>query len=397
MSWSFFGLSAAAIVFLGTFRGAARQLAFLVINVVFIAGLLLGPLGAISSVSFVLLGYGLVTWIRRHPGPALPLSIAFYTLLFAYMRRYDFVDWILPDPLVARVLATAGLSFLFFKVLHVMIDARAGTLGRFDFTTYLNYCLNFTSFAMGPIQRYQDFREQWDGERSAIPTSLEAHMDAVLRVLVGLVKVYVIAVWLYPKGLQPDTNLAELRLAGLLVECYAFYFYLYMNFSGYCDVVIGVGSLMGVRPPENFNLPFMARNISDFWLRQHRSLTLWLTDYVFTPTYKALLSRSGTAAHPLAAACAALMLTMLVSGLWHGTTLSFLLFGLVHGLWFVIYRVWDTWLTRTMGRKSLRRWRERWWVRACGIGLTFNAAALTFIFFQVSPESLMALIRGWVQ
>jgi membrane protein involved in D-alanine export len=151
---------------------------------------------------------------------------------------------------------------------------------------------------------------------------------------------------------------------------------------------------MGVRPPENFNMPFLARNISDFWLRQHRSLTLWLTDYVFTPSYKAALSSPRSAGHPLASAVACLMLTMLVSGLWHGTTLSFLLFGIVHGLLFVIYRIWDHLMTKRLGKRGLREWRQRRWVHAMGIVLTFNATAFAFIFFQVRPDSLIAALRG---
>ena len=216
----------------------------------------------------------------------------------------------------------------------------------------------------------------------------------MIRVLIGLLKAYVVAPWVLPAALQPDENLLVLSLPGLAFRCYAFYVYLYMNFSGYCDVVIGVGSLMGVRPPENFNKPFVARNISDFWLRQHRSLTLWLTDYVFTPTLKTTLTRPFGARHPLAATNLSLMLTMLVSGLWHGTTVSFLLFGIVHGLWFVIYRLWDELLIRRMGRQGVRVWRQQRWVHAGGIVLTFNATAFTFIFFQVRPESLIAAWRG---
>jgi D-alanyl-lipoteichoic acid acyltransferase DltB (MBOAT superfamily) len=397
LSPAFLALSVTAILLLGLLRGAARQAAFLAINLVFVAGLVLGWVGAVSSVSFVLFGYLLIQLTRRYAGVGLGAGVVVFTVVFVYMRRYDFLEWILPDALLTRALATAGLSFLFFKILHVMIEARSDTLGRFDFPTYLNYCLNFTTFTMGPIQRYQDYREQWDGERPAIALNFEAHLDALLRVLRGLVKVYVLAAWLLPKALSPDENLLQLSLPGLLVRCYAFWFYLYFNFSGYCDVVIGVGSLMGVRPPENFNMPFLARNISDFWLRQHRSLTLWLTDYVFTPSYKAALSRSRSAGHPLASAVACLMLTMLVSGLWHGTTLSFLLFGIVHGLWFVIYRIWDHLMTKWLGRRGLREWRQRRWVHATGVVLTFNATAFAFIFFQMRPDSLIAALRGMLE
>ena len=391
---TFVSISIAAILCLGILEGRARQFAFLALNCWFVFSLFAGTTGAISSIAFVLLGFVLVSLIRRSPDAGLPLAVVVFTAVFVYMRDYDFLRWILPPDLMTNAFATIGLSFLLFKILHLMIDARSDTLGRFDLATYLNYCLNFTTFMMGPIQRYQDFREQWDGEKEAIPLEFEAHLDAVIRVLVGLLKAYVVAPFVLPAALRPDENLLILSLPGLALRCYAFYVYLYMNFSGYCDVVIGVGSLMGVRPPENFNKPFLARNISDFWLRQHRSLTLWLTDYVFTPTLKTMLTRNFGARHPLAAANLSLMLTMLVSGLWHGTTVSFLLFGIVHGLWFVIYRSWDELLIQRMGRKGVREWRQRGWVHAVGIVLTFNATAFTFVFFQVRPESLIAAWRG---
>jgi D-alanyl-lipoteichoic acid acyltransferase DltB (MBOAT superfamily) len=396
LSPEFLTLSIVAIVVLGVLRGPGRQTTFLGLNLVFVAVLLLGPVLAASSIGFVLIGYALVRVVQRFPETTLAPAITAYTLLFMYMRDYDFLHWLLPEALLTSTLATVGLSFLFFKVLHVMIDARSGTLGRFDLPTYLNYSLNFTTFMMGPIQRYQDYREQWDGERAAIPLNFEAHLDALLRILIGFVKAYILAAWLLPRALQPTQNLLDLSLWSFMLKCYVFYFYLYMNFSGYCDVVIGIGSLMGVRPPENFNMPFMARNISDFWLRQHRSLTLWLTDYVFTPAFKRVLSGAWGARHSLAAACTCLMLTMLVSGLWHGTTVSFLLFGIVHGLWFVIYRVWDAILTRQIGRKRVRNWREHKLVHIGGIVLTFNATAFTFVFFQVRPDSLMQAYRGFV-
>ena len=89
--------------------------------------------------------------------------------------------------------------------------------------------------------------------KEAIPLRFEAHLDAILRILLGLVKIYILAEWFQGRALRPNTDLVELSLLGLFVKVYAFYFFLYLNFSGYCDVVIGVGSLMGVKPPENFN------------------------------------------------------------------------------------------------------------------------------------------------
>jgi membrane protein involved in D-alanine export len=113
---------------------------------------------------------------------------------------------------------------------------------------------------------------------------------------------------------------------------------------------------------------------------------LWLTDYVFSPMYKTLLTLPRLAGAPLLAANLALAVTMLVSGLWHGTTASFLIFGTIHGVWLVIFRTWDTWLMRAFGRGRVRHWRQRWPVRAAGMTLTFHAAALAFVFFALDVD-----------
>lgn len=396
LSPGFLGLALAAIVLLPALRGRARQIAFIAINLAFIWGVLLGAASTLGVLVFSLLGYALarIAFARRRT--PLLVALALYIALFVYLQRYDFLYWLLPDGALPRFLSTVGLSFLFFKIVHVVIDAYSGTLERLDPLTYLNYCLNFATFAMGPIQRFQDYRAQWDGEQSALPDRFEPHLDAVARVLVGLVKVYVFAPFFETRAFQPDTDLAALNLTGFVVQSYAFWIFLFLNFSGYCDAVIGIGSLFGVRPPENFNKPYLARNISDFWQRQHRSLTLWLTDYVFTPLYKKLLSTSRFTRHRLLAANLSLAATMVVSGLWHGTTISFLLFGLAHAACFVVYHTWDAILQRKFGRRRVQRMRENWFVRAGGIFLTFNATAFTFVFFRLSPDALLGAIRTLV-
>lgn len=394
MSTTFVALSITAVIMLTLFKGIARQMVFLVANVVFLWVLLLGAQGTLSTVAFCLLGYIIVCLILWRPRWCFMPGIIAYVLLFVYMQNYDFLGFILPEGMLIRILRTIGLSFLFFKVLHILIEVRSGTLGRLEFLTYLNYCLNFTTFMMGPIQRFQDYHKQWYKQEQAIPLRFESHIDAILRILVGLLKAYVLASFVESWALRHDTNLLKLSLQGWFIKVYAFYFFLYFNFSGYCDVVIGIGSLIGVRPPENFNKPFLATNISDFWLRQHRSLTLWLTDYVFSPLYKMFLETRWVSSRPLLSANVALLLTMVVSGLWHGTTLSFLLFGIAHGVFLIVYRTWDTLSKRWLGKKGLHKLRMRWEVKAASIFLTFNATAFAFVFFRIDTNQILKLLRA---
>ena len=397
MSFSFlsakFVLFAVTSVFLLTLlRGLPRQAVFLFLNVSFLWLFVLGPVGTLSTIIFSLFGYVLVQmhfmWGRLKIAYTLPLLVG----IFLYMRDYEILHWVLPSSVLTDILSTIGLSFLFFKIIHVIVDVRGDVLDRPDFLTYINYCLNFTTFVMGPIQRFHDYRDQWTGKKNAIELTFEAHLDAVIRIVFGLIKAYILAQLFYTYALKPDTDILGLDAVSLLIQAYCFFFYLYLNFSGYCDIVIGIGSLFGVRPPENFNLPFIAQNISDFWLRQHRSLTLWLTDYVFSPAYKRGLGSTMLSGRPVMAGNIALLVTMLVSGIWHGTTIGFLIFGLMHGVYLVIYHSWDHLLASKLGKKNAIRLRKHWISRVIGIVLTFNATSFAFIFFQVDTPSLMASI-----
>jgi D-alanyl-lipoteichoic acid acyltransferase DltB (MBOAT superfamily) len=391
MSPSLLALAAMTAILMATLAGPARKMVLLAANVVFLWGLLLGPVGTLSTVLFAVLGYALTLAILRSPGLGFVLGLPAYVALFVYMRNYDFLHWFVPGSLLTSTLATVGLSFMFFKVVHVLIEARSGTLGPLGLLTYLDYTLNFTTFMMGPIQRYQDFSAQLEGRETAVPLTFEGHLDALLRVAVGFGKVYLLAPW-FAYYLPENADVLAMSWRGLLVNVYGFYFFLYLNFAGYCDVMIGLAALLGLRPPENFDKPFLARNISDFWLRFHRSLTAWLTTYVFSPAYKWALGTRWLGSRPLLATNLALLLTMLVSGLWHGTTVSFLLFGLAQGIYFAVFRTWDTLLLRLLGRQRLREWRAWWPVHVAGVFITFHAVAFSLIFFRLRPEAALALL-----
>lgn len=396
LSLPFLTFALVATVVVASTRGGLRQAAFLAVNLFFLDVLLLGPVGTSSTLAFALTGWAIVRLARRSARWTLLLAFPVYTAAFVYMRDYGFVHWILPESILTDVLATVGLSFLFFKVLHVAIESESGTLGDVDFVTYLNYCLNFTTFMMGPIQRYQDHREQWLDASKAIPLTLEAHLGAVLRVLFGLFRAFVLGAWLDGYLMPAGTDVFSLSSSEIVVHVYAFYFFLYCNFGGYCDVAIGLGSLLGVRPPENFDHPYLSRNVSEFWQRQHRSLTLWLTDYIFTPSFKKALGVPWLRTRRTLAMSLALMLTMLVSGLWHGTTVGFLLFGLTHGVYLVVYHVWDAMLVKRLGRKRTREIRKHPLAIAFGIFLTFNATAFAFVFFQMGARQGLAVLERLV-
>ena len=389
LSYEFLLISLAAIVFVRATHGALRQLVFLGLSAWYVHRFL-GPVGSGSTLAFCLVGFAAARVVRVRPRLT-GICVLGLTAAFVYMQNYTFLGIVLPESARTRLLATAGLSFLFFKILHVVIDSASATVSRFSLSDYLCYCLNFTTFLMGPIQRFQDFDRQWSGREEPLADGFEPHLDALNRILRGLVKKYVLAEALAPYALLPGADVDGLGLGSGLLGTYAFYVFLYLDFSGYCDVVIGIGSLMGVRPPENFRFPFLSANVSEYWLRVHRSLTLWLTDYLFNPMLARFLrssERPGEACWPVPTAAA---ITMVIAGLWHGTTGNFLLFGVIHAVYLAVYRLFERWLGRRIGRARLRGWRQKWWWRWPSVFLTLQLTSTAYLFFILEIKDLQTL------
>lgn len=384
-SWSFVLLAGAAILTLPIASGSVRTAAFLVLNAAF-ASSYWGLVAVPVAVGFLLLGYGAARVANGRGSLALAALLLLLIATFTYLRGYT-IGWTTPrNDMPAGIIAIVGLSFLFFKMVHVVIDASSGVISPPSLPHYLNYCLNFTTLLMGPIQRLQDFTAQWNDQRSVERLDLERGLDVANRILRGALKAFVLAPFLAPYVMRPGMAVESMGTGELVLRVYTFYVFLYLDFSGYCDIMIGIGGLMGITPPENFNFPFLARNVSAYWLRVHRSLTEWLTDYVFTPAYKWTLGMGGLARHGFVALAASLMLTMLVAGAWHGTTLNFVLFGLVHGAALVIMRAYEQTMTAWLGRVRFRHFEENPFATAGAVFLTYNFTSLAYVFFALDAH-----------
>ena len=182
-----------------------------------------------------------------------------------------------------------GLSYMLFKFIHMAVDQSEGQLAPFTFATYANYQLLCFTLTAGPIQRYNDFYAYWTAE--SLPDW--DGRDVVVswsRLLTGMIKVGLIAplAWdVFERSrsqllLQPGVEVLP-RFAAFF---YSYPVFLYFNFSGYTDIVVAAARLIGLTLPENFDRPYLARNIIDFWNRWHISLTHWIRDYIFMASYK---------------------------------------------------------------------------------------------------------------
>lgn len=215
-----------------------------------------------------------------------------------------------------------GISFFTFEFVHYLFEVRRGGEPIRSPLRFLLFSIFFPSLVAGPIKRYTQFVPSLDAA-AAVPGSRGDIAVGLFRVAVGFAKKVLIAdqLTVYIDRWQP--HFGEQSLAGRWVILIAIAVRILFDFSGYSDIAIGCALTLGIRLPENFNWPYAARNLQDFWQRWHMSLTSWIRDYVYIPLGG---SRHGWPRRVLSG-----MVAFALCGLWHGPARHFVLWGLLHG------------------------------------------------------------------
>jgi D-alanyl-lipoteichoic acid acyltransferase DltB (MBOAT superfamily) len=384
-----------------------RDGVLLAANLVFLASFVLDPatlrggadqilargLELVPYAGFLALGFVLVRWLQAGASTRLHVAaIGLVLAAFFWLKKYTF----LPSQLFLTAPYTViGLSYVFFRVLHLVIDAKdPAALARVGPLTYLNYTLNFTSLVSGPIQRYDDYHRQTT--REPAPLDLIAVGEAVQRIVVGLFKVMVVSLALSSAQkhlvaqVMSDEALGLRIVHGCLLAA-LYPVYLYFNFSGYTDFVIGVGRFFRIKLPENFNRPFSSTSFIEYWSRWHMTLSDWLKTYVYNPLLMVLMRR---VRHPAIApflGVFALFVTFFLIGAWHGRTSVFLFFGVLNGLGVAANQYYRIVITRRMGRKGYSTLSRNPLYAAVCRGLTFTWLAFSLLWFFSDWREIGAL------
>ena len=253
-----------------------------------------------------------------------------------------------------------GISFYTFQSMSYSIDLyRGNAKPARSFVDFLCYVAMFPQLVAGPIVRYSQVADQLHNRAH----TLEGFVLGFTRFNIGFAKKILLA---NPMGAIADACFSagdgSLGLFAAWLGVTAFAFQIYFDFSGYSDMALGLGRMFGFRLPENFDAPYRARSITEFWRRWHISLSTFLRDYLYIPLGGNRLSPSRTYAN--------LMIVMFLGGLWHGAQWTFVIWGLIHGALLTMER----WL----GKKA-------WYHRFPGparIALTFLILLITWVFFR---------------
>lgn len=358
-----------------------------------ILGTWLRPFDMLALGLFLLPALLMTGYLWGHPERAsgiVTASIVTYLLvLFVIFRRYpifDMLEW------MNHPVAIIGLSYMLFRVIHLVLEAPRMGQYPFGISRFVAYVTGFWTLLAGPIQRYDDF---CTGLGSVGRPSDRDAVAAAHRLVNGLIQAFVLA----PLFVEP-ANIDLLKAEGasavdFLIVLYAFPIYLYLNFSGYTDAMIGLAGLCGVTTlPENFDRPYLSRNVQDFWSRWHMSFGVWIKHYLFMPLNKALLTRWGFR-FELPATITAVMITFLLLGAWHGTNANFVVFGALHGIAVIGTGLYGGILKWRLGRAGRKAFVEHPAVRAVAIVLCFHYVAMTLMVFNNPLEKMFQVLKAF--
>jgi alginate O-acetyltransferase complex protein AlgI len=375
VTWRQFVLLAASVGFLGFF--SLHPLAFL-------------PLAAFLAYGFVSLRLMQAKKTNLY-APLLIVGI----VAFMWLKKYTFIPAAL---FIHHPYLTLGLSYIFFRALHLIIDARNGDLPpNISLVSYLNYMLNFTTLVSGPIQRYEDFAAM---QLAPVPLPLNVIVagEALERIIVGFFKVNVLSLVLSMLQANALNSLNENGPAGVrilngIIIGAVYPFYLYCNFSGYIDMVIGIARFLRIELPENFNRPFASDNFITFWSRWHMTLSNWLKTYVYNPLLIVTMRRwPSPAAEPFLGVFA-FFVTFFLIGVWHGQTSVFIFFGVLQGLGMSVTKLYQVLMAKWMGRKQYKELARNSLYNVATRGLTFTWYAFTSLWFWSNWKQLGTLAR----
>lgn len=226
-----------------------------------------------------------------------------------------------------QLLVPIGISFFTFRTISYILDVEKGKIeATKDWVVFFNYVAFFPAVLSGPIDKAKNFVPQLEAPREF---SYALAVDGMRQVLWGLFKKIVIANNCAAATDLIFGNYQNHASSTLLLGAFLYAIQIYADFSGYSDMAIAVSKLLGFRIMKNFEYPFFAQNIADFWRRWHISLTAWLTEYVFTPLSIKLRD------YDKLGLILAIVINFTICGIWHGANWTYVLFGFLHGCYFI--------------------------------------------------------------
>jgi D-alanyl-lipoteichoic acid acyltransferase DltB (MBOAT superfamily) len=357
----------------------------------------------------------ILLWLNENKGSprltksVLVLGISFNVIFLGIFKYTDFVTGAINDVfganlILRHIILPLGISFITFQKIAFLVDVQAGKVRSFTFQDYCTFVLFFPQLIAGPIVHYREMMPQFH----AISCRFDKENFAVGLTLLsfGLFKKIILAdkiAFLVTPLYQQAATQGGVSFLMAWMAAIGFTLQVYFDFSAYTDMALGLARFFGIKLPQNFDSPLRASSIIEFWLRWHMTLTRFLTAYIYNPLQLWLTRRRlakgqrgfGGPNPQLGAFLSLLMfptmLTMFISGVWHGAGYGFIVFGLLHGFYLSINHGWRVLAARFWPdrRSYVRIMKPVGWI------LTFVSVSVAMVFFR-SPTvtSAVDIITG---
>jgi D-alanyl-lipoteichoic acid acyltransferase DltB (MBOAT superfamily) len=381
---AFLGLATLLVLGLRLLPAAAGRMLYAAGSLAAFAWVLRDPPTIAVGLAFAYLPYLLQPLARRAPRVLIALQFA----QFLWLRHYLLaLPWFRDAPFLVHAITVIGASYVILRQVDWIWWLEAEPEASTTPVEYTAFMLGLFTLLAGPVVPYAEFRE------SAVRKEPDAaaRLDAAHRIVNGYVKLALIAPFLARVTAVDFVADAGWSTSARLLTFYGYPLYIYLNFAGYCDVVIGIAALANVRLPENFDRPFLATNVQVFWQRWHMTFSQWARHYVLFPSLRWL--RGGPLRrHAAVAQGLAVLATFVFVGLWHGPTISFLLFGVLHGLAVLAVAPYGRLLRRAIGPARMKVYETHPVARWARTAVCFHFLCLTIMLFERTPEQVWHLL-----
>jgi len=315
--------------------------------------------------------------LRFSPRLILIFSILANLILLAYFKYFNFLidntNAVFNTTIdIPKILLPLGISFFTFTQIAYLVDSYRGEVKEYNFINYALFVTYFPHLIAGPILHHREMMPQFDS-RWSLAVRYRNVLSGIFIFSIGLFKKVIIADTFSIWANAGFDNGIPLDFFSAWGTSLSYTFQLYFDFSGYCDMAIGASLLFNIWLPINFNSPYKALDIQDFWRRWHITLSRFLRDYLYIPLGGNRCSRVRIYFN--------LMATFILGGLWHGASWMFVIWGALHGMALVIHRIWNSlgfYLPKPIA-----------WL------LTFNFINFTWIFFRAkNMDDAIKIIQG---
>ena len=304
-------------------------------------------------------------------------SFVFYLLSFLSISPL-ILSKLLPILEVDNWITFLGISYVTFRSVQIIIETRDGLIKeQISIYQLANFMLFYPTISSGPIDRFRRFKK----DEEKVWTSNEYKELLYLgvnKIFIGFLYKFIIGYSINTYFIMKLDQFTSSAFTYNLLYMYSYSLYLFFDFAGYTAFAVGFSYIMGIRSPENFNKPFISRNIKDFWNRWHMSLSFWFRDYVFM-RFVFLMKKKKWIQNKMLVSNLGYILLFLLMGVWHGLAIQYIIYGAYHALLMTAYNFFETW------NKKYKWWPTGKAMTVVSIVITFHAVCFGFYLFSGQP------------